>query len=294
MSSLAILLSHMVTTFILPEKHVRREVVNRFLSAKHPDHNLACGILHKTDIEDDIVDSIPDLYVAIYLMRGTGLYVDQDGTRIPVKAGDFIQRLPGRKHSTLTTLDGQWVEFFLVLDRHFFESLAALGLADHDHPVMPIGLDLALIERLAGYVADCRSLPENRLGELMVSAHSILNEFNSRARQHTNQLKPHSPLVDEARRRLSENLHAQLPICQLATDLGIGYERFRKIFKEQTGFSPVDYHIRKRIDRAKSLLLENTLSLKEIAEILGYPDVFSFNKQFRRFTGHPPGRFRAR
>ena len=58
-------------------------------------------------------------------------------------------------------------------------------------------------------------------------------------------------------------------------------------FKEVTGKTPHQYHIQQRIKLAKAFLNEN-LPVKEVAQKCGYPDIFSFSKQFKMMEGYPP------
>ena len=92
---------------------------------------------------------------------------------------------------------------------------------------------------------------------------------------------------------LSQNLDEEISLEELARSLQIGYETFRKVFKKQTGVSPARYRTRKRMEQAR-ILLEGGVPMKEIAVLVGYGDVYAFSKQFSRFFGFPPGKYRAR
>ena len=92
---------------------------------------------------------------------------------------------------------------------------------------------------------------------------------------------------------LSQNLDEEISLEELARSLQIGYETFRKVFKKQTGVSPARYRTRKKMEQAR-ILLEGGVPMKEIAGLVGYGDVYAFSKQFSRFFGFPPGKYRAR
>jgi transcriptional regulator GlxA family with amidase domain len=51
---------------------------------------------------------------------------------------------------------------------------------------------------------------------------------------------------------------------------------------------PARFLVRARIDRARRLLTETNLSVTRVAEMLGYPDIAYFSRQYRRHTGQPP------
>ena len=64
------------------------------------------------------------------------------------------------------------------------------------------------------------------------------------------------------------------------------------LFKKETGHSIIDYVIEKRIDEAKRLLLEGTVSLSDIAETLGFHDYNYFSRVFKKRSGYTPSAYR--
>ena len=58
--------------------------------------------------------------------------------------------------------------------------------------------------------------------------------------------------------------------------------------------SPEQFLIHARIDRAKYLLRETDMTIGQIADALGYRDVFYFSRQFARVTGKTASAFRTR
>ena len=69
-------------------------------------------------------------------------------------------------------------------------------------------------------------------------------------------------------------------------------DRFNHVFKDITGYSPNQYLIKIRIDRAKQLLSDENLSVKETAEIVGYTDINYFSRLFKKSTGVSPKGFK--
>jgi YesN/AraC family two-component response regulator len=64
------------------------------------------------------------------------------------------------------------------------------------------------------------------------------------------------------------------------------------LFKRYTGYSLKEYVTRLRMDRAKVLLTETTMSVTQIAEAVGYADIYFFSKLFKSLHGEPPSYFR--
>jgi YesN/AraC family two-component response regulator len=51
---------------------------------------------------------------------------------------------------------------------------------------------------------------------------------------------------------------------------------------------------RARVERACQLLAESTMNVSQIAETMGYSDIYFFSKQFKQFVGESPLRYRNR
>lgn len=65
-------------------------------------------------------------------------------------------------------------------------------------------------------------------------------------------------------------------------------------FKQSTGYSPIDYLIRIRLEKAASLLTETDASLRTISAGVGYKDVYYFSRLFKKKLGVSPAEYRRR
>lgn len=70
------------------------------------------------------------------------------------------------------------------------------------------------------------------------------------------------------------------------------YDSLRHAFKRAFGCSPRDMMLRLRLQHAKNLLLESSLTIKEIAERCGYVRQHEFARSFRQQTGVTPRAWR--
>nr|WP_297283631.1 AraC family transcriptional regulator [uncultured Agathobaculum sp.] len=64
------------------------------------------------------------------------------------------------------------------------------------------------------------------------------------------------------------------------------------VFKQMSGYSPVQYLLRRRIGEAQTLLITTDLSITRIAEMVGYDTQSYFNLQFTKNVGMPPNKYR--
>jgi AraC-like DNA-binding protein len=80
-------------------------------------------------------------------------------------------------------------------------------------------------------------------------------------------------------------------VREMAAFMGYTPQHLARVFRRLRGESPKDFVIRTRVERAK-VLLASTHSVRRIAELLGYSDVYFFSRQFRKVTGVPPTAWR--
>ena len=78
----------------------------------------------------------------------------------------------------------------------------------------------------------------------------------------------------------------------LAREAGLSRSSFAAAFKAVTGETPLDYLTGWRMYRAKVLLRESDLQLKEIAACVGYETDTALSRAFRRSEGVAPGEWR--
>jgi AraC family transcriptional regulator of arabinose operon len=79
---------------------------------------------------------------------------------------------------------------------------------------------------------------------------------------------------------------------QMAKQTHLSRSRFFHLFVATVADSPMHYVIRARINRAGTLLKESNMRISEIAEALGYADIYYFSRQFKKETGRSPLAFR--
>lgn len=99
-------------------------------------------------------------------------------------------------------------------------------------------------------------------------------------------------LVRSAALTLSGNLSQPIRIRDLAHYHSLSTTHFATLFRRHQGVSPSRYLQNARIDRAKDLLAEGTLTTKEIAAICGYVDAAHFCHAFKSATKQTPKQWR--
>ena len=98
--------------------------------------------------------------------------------------------------------------------------------------------------------------------------------------------------INAACRRIYKNIASPPSAQQLAAEGCLSVSRFLHLFREVTGKSLTEFMVSIRIERAKSLLAETDMSVREIAEAVGYEDQNYFSRSFRKVVGCSPREFR--
>ncbi|MGQ8872481.1 AraC family transcriptional regulator [Paenibacillus sp. TSA_86.1] len=84
-------------------------------------------------------------------------------------------------------------------------------------------------------------------------------------------------------------------IEQMSESLGYNRAYLSRIFKQETGLTPVTYLLKLRIDKSRQLLRERPdLSIEQVSASVGMPDALYFSKQFKRFHGEAPSLYREK
>jgi AraC family transcriptional regulator len=91
---------------------------------------------------------------------------------------------------------------------------------------------------------------------------------------------------------VESRLADRLALADLAEVAGGSVFHFSRAFKNASGDSPYRYVLRRRTERAKTLLQGSHLGMMEIAIECGFPGIERFAKTFKQFAGTTPLRYR--
>ncbi|MEO8072246.1 MAG: AraC family transcriptional regulator [Acidobacteriota bacterium] len=91
---------------------------------------------------------------------------------------------------------------------------------------------------------------------------------------------------------IESDLAEDLSLKVLANAAGLSEYHFLRMFKQSTGYTPHQYVINQRIERARELLKKTDMTITEIAYLLGFSNHAHFTHHFRRKTGFTPSEMR--
>ena len=96
------------------------------------------------------------------------------------------------------------------------------------------------------------------------------------------------PLLRRVTSLIEDRLADDLSLTELASEVGLSPSHFSSLFRKETGFSPHQYVVQRRVERAQHLLRSTELPINEITSIVGFYDQSHLVRQIRRVLGVTP------
>jgi transcriptional regulator GlxA family with amidase domain len=124
---------------------------------------------------------------------------------------------------------------------------------------------------------------------------SSSNSENSDLMRTSLRLENGPAATDPRIRRVVELLKQTHPVTvsEIAPLLNLSVSRFRHLFKKELNVSPTHYLKLARLERARELLENSFLRVKEITALVGANDVSHFVRDYKAFYGQTPSQTRA-
>lgn len=90
---------------------------------------------------------------------------------------------------------------------------------------------------------------------------------------------------------MHQHFGQKITIAELAKKINMSESHFIRVFKKETGVSPMDYLIRIRIEKAKKLLRIGTKNITEVSLFCGFGSTSHFSSSFTKHTGFSPSEY---
>lgn len=104
--------------------------------------------------------------------------------------------------------------------------------------------------------------------------------------------QPDLKLVKEAKDTFDVGYKNPINIAHISKQLGVSTNHLIKLFKEHYGFTPSQYIVKIRVDKAAELLNQKDISIIDIAYMTGFMSLSNFYKCFKQQIGYTPNDYR--
>lgn len=120
----------------------------------------------------------------------------------------------------------------------------------------------------------------------IVTQHRIENRIISSTE------KTNDEAIQKAIVAIKQNLHKKIILTDIGEMSKLSYVQFTRRFKYSTGMTPSNYIALLRIQKAKEMLSNTELPIKEVASACGFEDAYYFSNFFKKQFGISPTSFR--
>ncbi|NLY49176.1 MAG: AraC family transcriptional regulator [Clostridiales bacterium] len=241
-----------------------------------------------------------------YILSGKGKYL-VDGVEYDVAAGDLVICNPGVPHTHLViNKDEPTIEFIAGFNDFHFINMPpnSIMLKDGSH-IMHTNAELKQKIMMHCYEMIAEKESSNMSKYFMIKTHlmqmlilvmrEILNDDSIEQSPCSFESYNKNYAVKQIINYLNQNYNEKISLEQIAHNMYLSPVYISKIFKEETGESPINYLIKIRLEKARNILLRsNENSIKSIANQVGYDDVYHFSKLFKKYYGISPLHYRKK
>lgn len=213
-------------------------------------------------------------YVLHYVTQGKGTYLCNDRS-YPVGSGDIF--LSYRGYSTSYVAHESEPFTYIWVSFSCTEPFSTLLTEDVLHAPWA-----------QAYFSRILKCQDTAVAEWAICS-QLYGFFNELASRKNGKREHKEDYVNRAMNYIHANYPEELRVSEMAEDLGLSRNHFSRLFKARTGKSPQAYLVDYRMTKAVELLTREGFSQKETAYRVGYPDVYTFSRMFKRKYGMAPG-----
>lgn len=230
-------------------------------------------------------------YQAIYIIKGKGFYKFGESFTSIAEGNIIIYKPSEEQHYTYNFEDSPEVYWVHFTGYGAARCLGNAGLTGKQ--VYTIGLSNTCIDM---YKKMMNELQVKKPMFEQISNGLLIELLSQIGRRHKELVAGTNRLKDAALQKVIENMHSsynlQWTVKDFARECNLSVYRFIHNFKAYTGMSPIEYLTKIRIDKATELLLDSSLNISEISNVIGYENSLYFSRVFRNATGLSPSSYR--
>ncbi len=234
---------------------------------------------------------IAPYYYLVMVLDGAGLF-HQGGRSFPLRKNDLFGLFPQARHEYVTDPAQPLRKAFFAFDGpQAGQLLERVGLTP-EVPHIAGGATsegAAWMERFFKQVEDA-AFPHSDLTRL--SAFYRIFDSLARRGQAEDGQRTTGEWLQKGKDYMDIHYADGITVESAAEHAGMSRSYFSKQFSRTFGLPPMQYLQRLRMEEARQLLGDPDYRLAEIAQSVGYPDIFTFSKAFKKHFGLPPAQFR--
>lgn len=234
-----------------------------------------------------------DSHIFIYCIDGEGAVETADRPQAPVRPG-FLAVIPaGVPHRYWASEKRPWSIYWFHLKGDHAGEFIRLYRFDQG----PFEIPRTFAPTFVAHVDQALAMIESRPYSLHLQIHCsqnmrwLLSGLGQSMLEAGIGRKPGTHL-EMAIRYMNERIATSVSLAELARHTGVSRQHLIHLFKKETGFSPINYFLRTKMQHAAGMLDLTDLTVKEVAAAVGMSDPYYFSRMFKKMMGLAPSAYR--
>jgi AraC-like DNA-binding protein len=250
-----------------------------------------------------------DFWEFVYVDKGE-VEVIADDRRLPLRHGQMICHKPDEFHNILGTgtvaanivivsfeCNAKHMEFFnnKIIQIGDLEKKLLTLIIKETKEAFSSGLDIISLQQMEKrdeQLFGCEQMIKTYLEQLLIRL--VRSEGSAQEKKQlmkTNKEMLYANLTRKVIDYLTVNRNKNITLSNVCKYCNLGKSNLQVIFKENTGFSVMEYFRYLKIEEAKIMIRETDETFTEIAFHLGYDSIHYFSRYFKKATGMTPSEY---
>lgn len=244
-------------------------------------------------------------FECIYILKGIEELIMERDT-FNLKKGDIIVIPPGRKHIVKCIDDMEYFCFHFDIDEPLFELMLIQNRTYYpNNSTINMEIKKCLQELIELINVDIDDFFIKMKIQIILSKFlMILYKFSQNGCNNCNINQSYYAkiIAEHLKKSLNDRINTYLNsniligeevlVNKIINKIGLSEGYGSRIFSKYFGVSPKQYLSNLKLSKAKILLLKPNLSVGEISIALGYQNTSGFSRQFKKWVGISPDRYR--
>jgi len=230
-------------------------------------------------------------FQAVYIAQGAGEFESQAAGTRKIAGGNLILTFPNDWHRYRPDPNIGWNEYWIGFDGEVAHRLVANRFLSERTPVLPVQLNQTILHHFVSALDRLRAEPPGMQQLVAADVLAILGAALA-AKRMGRADSTKEELIRKAKVLLSQSGGAPLTVDEVAETLSLSTAQFRRVFKQYVGMPPYQYYCEMRLSRAKELLAESTMTVKDVAMALHFESQYHFSNVFKKKFGMAPDHWR--
>lgn len=270
-----------------------------FLADDAPPHLLYVSKIAPEASDHPRVMHAHEDYIEIVLITsGVSEYLIHDKKQY-IRQGDLIVYNSGVVHDEISGPEIRVGSYCVAIAGLHLNGMRLNALApDEEKPIFRTGLQFDVVKELCEMMF--RVLTDGTAGAEEISHYLMLSLLGAVMPiiRGTKQEETASMEPDLLGRRIKQYIdqhyaEPEINLQTISTALHMSSYYMSHVFKKMSGYSPMQYLLRRRIGEAQTLLISTNYSITRVGQLVGYDNPSYFNLQFSKHVGMSPRKYRT-